>query len=198
MISLTVTNSLGEVRQKMVVAANTLADWRPFFREWRGLWLASRQEMYATGGASTGTPWPMYSKYTKELQYAAVKGRMMGRKMTRADLLRWLGGNEILFPSLTQADDANNIYEESAGAASYGTRVPYARNHDQGSGNMPIWAGGHRVPRRNLMEFGLQLESDTAGLVGAFAAAGLSSIDEKGKARAGLSTEQVRALMGGR
>lgn len=198
MIELTVTSSTGELRQKMVVAANTLADWRPFFDAWGDLWLESRREMFATGGASTGTPWPEYSKATGELQWAAIKGKFLGRRMRRSDVLRFIGSsNERLFPSMTESGHAENIQDVSENRMTVGTRVPYASSHDEGAGRAPAWMGGQTIPRRNLLEFGLQLESDTSALVGAFAAAGLSSIDERGKARAGLSTSQVLDMMRG-
>lgn len=198
MIELSVLSSTGDVRQKMVVAANTLDDWRPFFDAWGELWIESRKEMFATGGASTGTPWPAYSKMTGEIQYAAIKSKLLGRRMKRADLLRFIGSdNERLFPSMTESGHVENIREVSTRSMTVGSSVPWAASHDEGAGYAPKWLGGQRIPRRNLLEFGVQLESSTAALVGAFAAAGLSSVDEKGKKRAGLSTAQLRAMMQG-
>lgn len=196
MISITVTDDTGDLIQRMVIATNTVADWTPFFRSWRVLWLDSRKEMFSTSGASIGAPWPMYSKATSEAQYAAIKGKLFGRRMRRQDLLRWLGGRERLYPSLTEEGHTDTLYEETGKtSASYGTRVPYAGNHDKGVGVGPAWAGSHRIPKRPLMLFGHQLEQATSTLAGAFAAAGLHSFDESGSARAGLSTAQVRELM---
>lgn len=195
MIELTISSNMGEVRQRMVLASNTLDDWRPFFREWHELWIDSRAAMFESSGASIGSPWPMYSRLTKEHQYAAVKSSIFGRKLVRQDLLTWLKGSERLRPSFLHTEDPYHVYEESADMAAYGSALPYASNHDEGTGKMPAWAGGHAIPKRPLLLFGSDLEEETSFLAGVFAAAGLHSIDEKGKARAGLSTSQVQELM---
>lgn len=198
MIQLSVKSSTGEVRERLVLASKTLADWRPFFREFRDVWLESRREMFSTAGASTGTPWPEYSKRTGELQYAAIKAKVLGRRLGRRDLLRFIGiQSERLYPSLTDSHHVDSLYEERADEASYGSRVPWASDQDEGSGRAPDWMGGQRIPKRPILNLGPALQGDISALVSAFAAVGIHSIDEGGRDRAGLSTEEVRRLMRG-
>lgn len=195
MIRLSITDSSGEIQQALVVAANTLSDWQPFFRALGHAWRRSRERMYETAGASIGAPWPMYSRATSEHQYAAVKSRLFGRRMSRSDLLRWRDGQERLYPSMTDSSHPEHVSQATRRSGIYGTRVPYASNHDEGRGNMPDWAGGHPVPRRQLLAIGPYLEREISTLVGRFAAAGLHSIDESGRARAGLSSAQIEQLL---
>lgn len=196
MIELTVTSSIGTVEQRILLSLQTFGDWAPFFEAWGNAWRASRDEMWDTGGASTGTPWPMYSRATKEHRYAAAKSSMFDRRMTRRDLLRWQPGRERLKPSFVDAAHPENVEIIQGNRATYGSRVPYARNHDEGRGNMPVWAGSFPVPRRPLLTFGAGLELRTQELADRFAAAGLHSFSE-GSERSGLSTAEVAAMLTG-
>lgn len=196
MISLSVTSSTQEVVQQILLSQKTLSDWTPFFEAWGIEWRLSREEMWDTGGASTGTPWPFYSRATKEHQYAAAKSSMFSRRLTRRDLLTW-NGRERLKPSFTKDSHPENVEIIQGNSATYGSRVPYARNHDEGRGTMPKWAGGYRIPRRPLLTFGIDLEMRTQELADRFAAAGVYSLGDDGKARSGLTTAEVAALLTG-
>jgi len=191
MIAIEVRDNFGELRSALVVASTTWQNWSPFFSAWADLWFESRREMFRTAGESTDTPWPMYSRATGEAQYAAVKSKILGRRMTRADLLRWIGGNEILKPSL-EGEGPAAIREETATKITVGTSVPYAHKHDRGEGRGPSWAGSHRIPKREILNLGIELERSTATMLGKFAAAGLSSIQGE---RVGLTTDEVRAMI---
>lgn len=192
MISITVRDNLGELRGAMVVASKIWGDWSPFFSAWSDAWRESRREMFETAGRSTGTPWPMYSRATDEQQYAAVKSKILGHRMEEKDLLRWLGGQERLMPSMVDKTHELNVDEHASDHVTVGTAVPYAVNHDRGIGKGPEWAGKKPIPMRALLDFGMSLERSTADMVSRFAAAGLSSIQGR---RAGLTTAEVLEML---
>lgn len=197
MISLSITSSVGELQSKIVLARETISDWQPFFEAWGIAWRLSRIEMWDTSGASTGTPWPMYSKATKEHQYAAVKSSIFGARMQPRDVLRWRKGKERLRPSFVDETHPDNVTDIRGNQAAFGSRVRYASNHDEGVGRMPAWAGGYKIPRRPLLALGAGLELRTQELADSFAALGVHAIDSEGKDRSGLSTAEVAAMLRG-
>lgn len=196
LIRLAITTDDQKLQAGILLAIQHVGDWRPFFEAWGVAWRESRVEMFATSGASTSTPWPMYSRATREAQYAAAKSSMLGRVVTRRDLLRWMPGRrERLMPSLTDRRHPDNIEEVASDRAAYGTRVPYAANHQYGRGTAPEWAGGHSVPRRPLLALGAAMEMRTQQIADAFAAQGVHAIDDTDRHRSGLSTSQVRDIL---
>lgn len=197
MIKLEVISNIDELEVGFLMAKKTFADWEPFFDAWGGLWRESRLEMWNTGGASTGTPWPFYSKQTREHRYAAVKSSLFGRRMVRRDLLRWTPNKERLMPSFTEQSHPDYVEIIQGTRAVYGSKVPYAENHNEGTGRMPAWAGGYKIPRRPLTAMGTGLEMETQQLADRFAAAGIHAIDEAGRKRSGLSSAEVTAMLTG-
>lgn len=190
MIAITVRDNLGELRGAMILAMDTWSDWEPFFDAWGDSWRQSRREMFETAGRATDTPWPMYSRATGEAQYAAVKSKILGHRMSEADLLRWLGGQERLMPSMVSRDHEDAVDEKTASDITVGTSVPYAHNHDRGAGKGPTWAGSNPIPMRAILDFGTALERATADMGSRFAAAGVNSMG-----RAGLTTAEVYQLI---
>lgn len=156
MIKFELYDNTGQLKHSIQLAKEALEDWTPFFEELHPIWLASREEQFRTAGRAYGTPWPMYSRATGEHQYAAVKASIFGRKLSQADLLRWLNsdGRERLYPSIVNASHPDHIYRVTPTSGEYGTSVPYAENHEYGTGKMPEWAGGRPVPKRPLMSLG--------------------------------------------
>lgn len=196
MIRIAITTNAGELKAGLLMSLRHIGDWEPFLLAWGDAWRRSRRDMFETSGASTGTPWPMYSAATGERQYAAIKGRIFDRKMTRRDLLRWMPGQrERLSPSMYDSTNPDNVSSVMGDRGIFGTRVPYAASHDSGRGKAPDWAGGHSIPRRPLLSLGVVLELETQALMDRFAALGVHSIDDGGRARSGLSTDQVRQLI---
>lgn len=189
MIRLEAQNSAGEVVQRLVLSADNLARWDTFFEQLHPVWLRSRVRQFETAGAELGTPWAMYSRATGEHRYAAAKASIFGRRLTQQDLLRWLTGDgqERLYPSITDPNHPEHVAVIGRDSASFGTRVPYAGNHNDGIGRGPEWAGDYPIPARPFMGFG-DLQSsfnvEMAELLQSWIASGLSEY----QGRAGLRT----------
>ena len=103
----------------------------------------TERAQFATKGARGGERWPGYDG---EPRYRVIKRLFGGGE---DNIMRWVRGHERLFPSLVVPTHPEHVYEPSALAVSMGTRVPYARRHQEGSGEQPF----DRVPlkRRRLV-----------------------------------------------
>lgn len=194
MIEITIEDSLGDVQAAMILSKATWANWQPFFTSWREAWLESRREMFDTAGRSTDTPWPMYSRATGEAQYAAIKSKILGKSMSERDLLRWIAGHELLYPSLTTEASPDNIAVQDDAQVTVGTSIPYASNHDRGKGHGPVWAGGNPIPQRRILALGRDLEYTTQDMLTKFAGTGL---DQLGRGDKGLTTDEVLSMIRG-
>jgi len=117
-------------------------------------WVHTRKQLYDSQGQSEGQRWPRYWQTAERRQYAVIKAKILGRRMTPADLLRWEPGNEVLRPSLLDSRHRLFIRREGKRAITLGTAVTYAINHDQGIGRAPKNLGGHAIPRRRLVVIG--------------------------------------------
>lgn len=174
---------------------------RPFWDLVSDAWAASRVQVYATLGASTGTPWPTgpgSRPYTvAERRYAAFKAGRMGRQLTRADLLRWLGGRERLYPSLTDPRHPQYVYRPEPAAVTLGTSLGYAGRHDRGEGTAPARWGGYPIPRRPLVALGDPLLRAIAEITSTYAGQ-MSQIAGSGRVTVGVSTADALAMLRGR
>lgn len=170
---------LDKIEEGLEVASERVEDFEPFWIAWSELWYDSREEMFNTQGNSTGTPWPFYSRGTNEHQYAAIKSKILNKRLTPNDLLRWTPEQSPLFESMTGPDSEFSIKNFDNRTLSLGTALEHAKNIDEGTGNMPEWAGGYPTVQRRLFEFGQRLEQDTEDLLDDFAQLILDCIEEK-------------------
>ena len=143
----------GEVLEALDLGARAVDDLSAVWREARPLWHESRRQMFATQGAATGEPWGGYRSI--ELQYTEIKGRILGRRISNDDQLRWEPGVlERLAPSLMEAGHELGIYVFGARDLVMGSRAPGAADHDDGTGVAPEYAGGYAVPQRRTTALG--------------------------------------------
>lgn len=130
-------------------------------RDW---WFDRGKKMYVTKGAYTGTPWMPYNMARGgERRYVAIKysiykraGGMFGREK---DLLRWMAGGELLYPSLTEPKNVNAIYRGNRKSVNVGSSLPYVRSLSSG-GMIPERLGGGTYAGRSLLSFGGQAKRD--------------------------------------
>lgn len=99
---------------------------------------------FETAGAHGGRPWQGYGA---EPKYAQAKREIVGHNI----LLRWeIGGDEFLYPSLTNRSDPNFYFRAGAHHMSIGTMVEHAADierHTRG----PWWSGSEPSPPRYIM-----------------------------------------------
>lgn len=126
---------------------------------YRPVWHSSRRRMYRTRGQYTGVTWPAYQTQGRrsERRYVAIKAdiyRRAGRNFDKtSELLRWIRGNEKLYPSLGVQGHPDNVWRERPRELIVGTRLNYARRLGR-SGSIPRRLGGGRHPARPLLELG--------------------------------------------
>jgi hypothetical protein len=85
--------------------------------QWALRW---QERVFKSQGGSIDQPWD----YSTEPQYEEWK-----RDKTEASarhVMRWRGGNEVLYPSLTSASDPQHIWQVTGDSAVFGTDVDYA------------------------------------------------------------------------
>ena len=159
----------GEVTEAIAVAISAVDDLSPLFGAIHPAYLMNARRMFGSSGFGR---WPGVD--ADGLQYQTVKGKILGWQMSSADLLRWdrFGGMERLCPSMTKASHPQNVAEIEPRRAAFGTSVPYAVNHETGTGVGPSWGGSKPIPKRALtltdrefMDDVQQAASDYAGLV---------------------------------
>ena len=102
-------------------------------------WLIVRQkELFETQGQSEGIRWPV-----QQPGWAKLKQRMGVKPVP----LRWIGGKERLYPSLTKKSHPDHRFRVMSGKIEFGTNVPYAIRHDAGQGENPL---GEKIPERKI------------------------------------------------
>jgi hypothetical protein len=182
----------GEVSEAIAVAISAVDDLSPLFEAVHPAYLANARRMFGSAGFGR---WPGVE--ADGLQYQTVKGKILGWQMSSADLLRWdrFGGRERIYPSMTQATHPENVAEIEPRRATFGTSVPYAVNHETGSGVGPKWGGSKSIPKRELTltdrEFTMDIQqaaSDYAGLVA----------ETVGRTTVGLTSSEVLLEVTGR
>ena len=154
-------------------------DWSKVWRDRRGplaaLWATSREEMFLSEGRSTGTPWPAYTAAEKKF-YVKMKRWVLGvRKIDKGGILRWTAmprstvaaRTERLYPSLTKPTHPEFVWQVRGNAVTMGTSVPYAKNHNDGTGGWTRKFGKKRTksvtvltPQRRLVAFGKGFTED--------------------------------------
>jgi len=179
----------GEVEEAIGVALEGMADLSGLFDALHSVWLDNAQRAYTSQGFGT---WPSYYE-TGETQYAMAKGSILGRLMTRRDMLRWdFGASEILFPSMTDANHPQNVAEITSTTARFGTSVEYAINHHEGIGRGPYWGGSAPIPKRDLLLTDDQFLDDVSRATSNYAASALQGLAAgRGSSSVGFTKEDV-------
>ena len=144
--TITIRDSCGQIVESLEAAMRNAGDWSKFWEDRNGriskLWAKSRQDMFATEGASTGPAWP---KYTRQEQryWLPIKRWSLGVKTIQTGgILRWTKSprnaaaapHERLYPSLCSITHPQYIYQVNGTRTTLGTAVPYAANHNLGRG----------------------------------------------------------------
>lgn len=145
---LTLKTDGGEVTEAIELAISAVDDLSPLFGMIHPRYLENAQRMFGSAGFGR---WPTYEQ-AEGLQYPTVKSKILGWDMTPLDLLRWdrRGGKERLYPSMTDASDPQNVADIEPRRAEFGTSLPYAINHELGTGIGPKWGGSKPIPQRQL------------------------------------------------
>jgi phage gpG-like protein len=123
---------------------DNVEDWRALGPEVHEFFIAKQIKLFATEGTSEGIKWPDYSG--QEPKYAVYKREMVGEAYADR-LLRWMPGREILYPSLVSSRHAQHVWDVQQQRFTFGTRVPYAMNHQKGVGTGPT---GERIAQRKI------------------------------------------------
>ena len=106
---------------------------------------------FESQSSGMGDTWPEYTG--SEFIYGIIKRKMLGDAQGRRKL-RWSPGRERLFPSVTEDNHPEQIAEIDGRMIRFGTRVPYAANHQFGFGQGPAWAGFPRIKQRQFLNLG--------------------------------------------
>lgn len=101
--------------------------------------LEKTKENIDSHGALVGESWD----YAGEPKYRAYKQMVVGHNK----VLRWAGGRERLYPSLTSSSHGEHLFDLQKTSATIGSRVPYADRLTQG-GSGPF---GEDYPGRTIM-----------------------------------------------
>jgi hypothetical protein len=137
-----------------------------------GVYREQWRVLFETQGQSSGRPWPQYGDTPEGRDIDGSKGRYGRFKAHKIRDTRPLhfGGRERLLPSLATVT-GDTISEATCRplGSTYGTRLAYAVNHDQGVGRAPEWAGGYGIPLRPLVVYTAQIERDLVGAWEAYA-----------------------------
>lgn len=132
--------------ESLELAIRNAGDWSKFWGKKNSplskMWAKSRQEMFATQGRSTGTPWPAYTPAEK-MYWLPIKRWALGTKRIEPrHILRWdkspstkAGVHERLYPSLAMVNHPEYIWSVTGNSVEMGTAVPYASNHNDGTGS---------------------------------------------------------------
>lgn len=99
---------------------------------------------FETYGAHGGRPWQGYGA---EPRYAEIKKEMLGHN----HVLRWeIGGQELLYPSLTDRRHPNFYFRTGPHHMSIGTTVEHAADIERPTRG-PWWSGSEPSPPRYIM-----------------------------------------------
>jgi len=160
-------------------ALRTAGDWRKFWQGKRGnisqQWAKSRQQMFATEGASTGAQWPKYTRQEQRFWLPIKRWALGVKRLETGSILRWTANpnspaaavHERLYPSLCMVNDPEYIYKVTGNVVTLGTAVPYAINHDRGIGFYERKTSRKKsgrviipTPKRPLLLFGPSFTED--------------------------------------
>ena len=188
-VFLKLTDHSADGVEALELAIRNAGDWSKFWGDRHSpmsqIWAESRKKMFATQGASTGTPWPRYT-YLETKYWLPIKRWALGTKRIEArHILRWsktpnanAGPHERLYPSLAFPSHPEYVWEVKGNTVTMGTNVPYATNHNNGSGAYTRRTRRNQkgtisvpTPKRPLVTFGNPFIEDLRWALGQQAAA---------------------------
>ena len=188
-VFLRLTDRSGDGVEMLELAIRNAGDWSTFWGNRNSplsqTWAKSRQQMFATQGASTGTPWPRYT-YLEQKYWLPIKRWALGTKRIEPrHILRWsksptkaVGAHERLYPSLAMVNHPEYVWEVKGNSVIMGTDVPYASNHNNGDGAYTRRTRRNQkgqitipTPKRPLVTFGEPFLDDLRYALGVQASA---------------------------
>lgn len=115
----------------------------------------NEEKLFLSEGASVGAKWRGYTSAERRW-YIPYKRKMLGVELP---MLRWsrsnskaVGGKERLYPSMVMKPGSKGreyIAKASKFGFEYGSRVPWAKNHQRGTGN---YKGKYQIPKRTILK----------------------------------------------
>ena len=168
MISITFRGEFGTKRYAFDPLKDIELRWRnPLRIQWRmrdmtkpmehalRLMEENERDLFRTEGASVGSPWQQYTA-SERRYYLPYKRAVLGAEKP---MLRWARGGgeapaagERLYPSLIRRPGVQGrewIARAWKDGFEYGTRVPYAANHQYGRGT---YKGKYKIQRRVVLK----------------------------------------------
>lgn len=184
-----VKDNSGQAVEVLELAIRNAGDWKAFWGNRNSpmsrTWAKSRQDMFMSQGASTGTPWPRYT-YLEKKYWLPIKRWALGTKRIEArHILRWsksptraVGSHERLYPSFAMVNHPEYVWEVTGNRVTMGSDVPYAPNHNSGSGAYTRKTRRNQkgmisipTPKRPLVAFGEPFIADLRYALGVQASA---------------------------
>lgn len=164
--------------QGIEAAIRGVSNWTPFWGNKTGTvskaWAKSRMVMFQTQGKSTGANWPAYTPRERKY-YLPVKRWVLGVKRlnTNGGILRYTANpsnsspqkNERLYPSMVDINNKHYVYAVNNDSATMGTSLPYAANHNNGTGFFTRRWGRKKsiavpTPKRPLVRLSKEFSED--------------------------------------
>ena len=116
--------------------------WGPVDGQMSQAWANSRMIMFATQGASTGPKWPNYTPLESKYWVPIKKWSLGVKQIAPGGILRWAAnpmltakaGKEVLWPSMCVPGAPGYVWNVQGNKVECGTSIPYAANHDKGTG----------------------------------------------------------------
>lgn len=172
--SITMRDETGAAVGALEACIRNANDWKVFWSDRRGpistAWAKSRQEMFMTGGKSTGAAWTPYTYLEKKYWTPRKRWSLGVGRLNMGSLLRWtskphvsaVAPNERLYPSMTVTNHPNYVYKAEGTKVELGTSLSYARNHNEGVGELTLYTSKKKsktvtipTPKRPLVRFGV-------------------------------------------
>ncbi len=125
-------------------AAKRASDISPISDVLHSIFVKEHEAIFETEGGSIGHKWPDYND--DEMYYAMWKHKAIGNYGP----MRWTPVGALLYPSLI-GKNSHHVWTVSKNSFEYGTNLPYARGHHEGTGKAKKWMGGYTVPARKLV-----------------------------------------------
>jgi hypothetical protein len=129
--------------------------WGPVNGQLSQAWANSRMLMFATQGASTGPKWPNYTQLESKYWVPIKKWSLGVKKIDKGGILRWAAnpmmtaaqGKEVLWPSMCIPGAPGYVWDVTGNKVECGTSIPYAQNHDKGTGSWQMKVRASSVSR---------------------------------------------------
>jgi hypothetical protein len=177
-LNIKVYDSTGKMVQGIEAVIRGVGNWAPFWDTKSGIvskaWAKSRRVMFQTQGQSTTANWPDYTPQERKY-YLPVKRWVLGVKRlnTKGGILRYTATpsnstpepKEKLYPSLVDINNKHYVYKVVGDSAIMGTSLPYAANHNSGTGSWTRRWGRKKsiavpTPKRPLVRLSKEFSED--------------------------------------